>query len=199
MDPTNPETVQTEGEKPEAKDIQVPKARLDEAESKRKALASELDAARKELETLKKSATQQPAPNDATAAGFDQLRKEVEEIKAQSTISGIQRDLGATADQAAKVFEVMKSTPGLSASEARMIAGARHPDVFGASDSRSYNPAIHGSERPTTQGGPPRKADAHKQLYDNARKATTQADRVDLVAKAKGVEAARAMGLPIKD
>lgn len=158
-------------EPPKVEEPKIPKARLDQELTKRKAAEAKSDELAKEIEKLKTEASTpkpepsvQPEPTVPGQSGEDMnaVMTKLNELEDREARRELAQSLTLTTEQAVEVHGILKASEGLDAQEALMIARGRNTELFGSADQRGYDPGQHASLRPSGGGPPPVETEADR-------------------------------------
>jgi len=114
--------------------------RASEAEARAEELQRQID----ELNSQASNAeAEQPQPTESTWE--DRLMR----IERQESMRNLMTEQGLDNKQAEAVHSIMSEMPGLNPAEARMVAAQRDGELFAEGAAAGFDPATHGSSRPT--------------------------------------------------
>jgi hypothetical protein len=132
--------------------------RASEAEAQLAELQRQLDEARGQANN---DMAEQPQPTDSPN-WEDRLAR----IERQDSMRSLMSEQGLDDKQAEAVYGIMQDMPGLNPAEARMVAAQRDGDLFADGSGSGFDPATHGSARPTPGSMPaePQPSDYEQRL-----------------------------------
>lgn len=215
-EPKKPDAATPAGDDEGSDSTNIPYSRFKHVNEERKALAAERDRLAAEVNALRKET--KTAKDVETLAdvkfpdGFDDMErgkqvawiaanvvdKLVEQrfgqvmpsIAAMKVQADFSKNLGMnlSMEQADAIRSVSEEMPRLTASEALMIAKARTPDVFEASDSEGAPPPSHMVQNPrgTQKTQPKKQVDPRQEILDSIKNTTASSERDALIRKLIG-------------
>ena len=114
--------------------------RASEAEARVEELQRQIDELNSQASNTE---AEQPQPTESTWE--DRLTR----IERQESMRNLMTEQGLDNKQAEAVHNIMSEMPGLNPAEARMVAAQRDGELFAEGAAAGFDPATHGSSRPT--------------------------------------------------
>tara|TARA_A100001391_G_scaffold67062_1_gene42737 strand:+ start:4518 stop:5180 length:663 start_codon:yes stop_codon:yes gene_type:complete len=114
--------------------------RASEAEARVEELQRQIDELNSQASNTE---AEQPQPTESTWE--DRLTR----IERQESMRNLMTEQGLDNKQAEAVHSIMSEMPGLNPAEARMVAAQRDGELFAEGAAAGFDPATHGSSRPT--------------------------------------------------
>lgn len=189
---TNSKTEETKAQgEPEAKPpVTIPKERLDQEIAKRRESEAKLEAAQKELETLRNGSAQPGRPSSAPQpADLTAIQMKLASIEARDNRRELAAKLGLNEQQSEKVQDLVGK--GLSPEAALAAARVSNADLFQGQQNRGFDPSQHASVRPG--GGSAQPAAKLKDQFANVSKLPAS-ERIDAQAEFLGKNLAKTLG-----